>query len=905
MGVFSFKAVAGLIILLAVFVSPIAGQTAEDSTIVDSVEFSGLVAVDLAEAEAAFGIRPGERYDAGRVQEGFRALWKLDVFRDVSVEVRNAGEGRTALTVRTQERLTVVEVTYERNEIVTPDQIAEHLENSTARLAIGAPLAPSAVAGVRYQIKVLLIREGYPEASVRSAVEERSPTTCRVHFTIAPGRPFASILKSLEQTHGPESWKVHFELRRMARAYSEAGMFAEARPLYARLFDREVAVQEVSRGQELQLTPLWAIADEFAATLGELEDYDALMEVRQRQLALELASGKEAAGQEDLKREEGKGFVPTGQYEKRSIEGWTIFVNKDLLADGTELGSKALELLEAKLYEVGRVVPEKACEELRRVPIWLGVEDGSSAGYHPSREWLRANGYNPDKAKSVEIGNASRFLFWSFDQPGTVLHELAHAYHDRVLGYDHEGIRAAFRAAVEGGRYERVLRFNGREERAYALENDQEYFAEGTEAFFGTNDWYPFVRAELLRHDPKLFEVLEEVWGTSATHAQGLPSAEIEWPAGRGKVTIPFDYENGFVVVPVSVMGSRPLQMMLSTGSPLIVIPDESLAETMDLNIVAEVQVDGDGDREMQTAPLAMGVDAVVGGLEISKGSVLVGSGKEVLQDVDGVIGASIFRNCVVEINWTDRELHLYDPVTYEYDGNGAVLDLTVAANGHAYVDGFAARLGGPNWTELKLHLDSGVRGALTLYAGSDEQIKIPEGAVESIVAWGSRGPARGFLSTIDALKIGSTELSALPTSFSETYKGGEPGVPDHHGKLGLTVLERFNTLIDYPGGRLILEPTKESARPFSTNTTGVRLAPGKAGADRLEIAYVIADSPAAKIGVRQGDSVTEVNGKAVASMKYAEIWNVWRSEPGTKLRLTIERDGSPMELLLTAASFF
>ena len=149
----------------------------------------------------------------------------------------------------------------------------------------------------------------------------------------------------------------------------------------------------------MQLTPLWAIADEFAATLGELEDYDALMEVRQRQLALELASGKEATGQEDLKREEGKGFVPTHQYEKRSIEGWTIFVNKDLLADGTELGSKALELLEAKLYEVGRVVPEKVCEELRRVPIWLGVDDGIrlNAEYHSSREFLRANGHNPDK----------------------------------------------------------------------------------------------------------------------------------------------------------------------------------------------------------------------------------------------------------------------------------------------------------------------------------------------------------------------------------------------------------------------------------------------------------------------------------------------------------------------------
>jgi hypothetical protein len=33
-----------------------------------------------------------------------------------------------------------------------------------------------------------------------------------------------------------------------------------------------------------------------------------------------------------------------------------------------------------------------------------------------------------------------------------------------------------------------------------------------TEAFFGTNDFYPFVRAELREHDPEMFEVLREVW---------------------------------------------------------------------------------------------------------------------------------------------------------------------------------------------------------------------------------------------------------------------------------------------------------------------------------------------------------------------------------------------------------
>jgi dipeptidyl-peptidase-4 len=40
----------------------------------------------------------------------------------------------------------------------------------------------------------------------------------------------------------------------------------------------------------------------------------------------------------------------------------------------------------------------------------------------------------------------------------------------------------------------------------------KEYFAEGTEAFFYRNDFYPFVRAELKEHDPRLHEVLSEIW---------------------------------------------------------------------------------------------------------------------------------------------------------------------------------------------------------------------------------------------------------------------------------------------------------------------------------------------------------------------------------------------------------
>ena len=207
-------------------------------------------------------------------------------------------------------------------------------------------------------------------------------------------------------------------------------------------------------------------------------------------------------------------YEPTENYVVQEIEGWRVYVNKCLLNEKKVVGDKVLRLLTVKLYDINRVVPKRALEELHKVPIWVEFEDKDikCMCYHPSRRWLTEHGFNPQKAKSVEIGNAKTFLKWTLDQPYMVLHELVHAYHHRVLGYDNADIRAGYKRAVESKSYESVLHYTGRTKRAYALNNDQEYFAELTEAFLGQNDFYPFVRAEVMQHDPRMYETLKKVW---------------------------------------------------------------------------------------------------------------------------------------------------------------------------------------------------------------------------------------------------------------------------------------------------------------------------------------------------------------------------------------------------------
>ncbi len=207
-------------------------------------------------------------------------------------------------------------------------------------------------------------------------------------------------------------------------------------------------------------------------------------------------------------------------HDTRVIAGWKVHVKSELLARDPAATGRALELLTAMLDEIVRVVPGPAVAKLREVPLFFSPEypgTGARAEYHPEAAWLRVNGRDPAMAKAVEFTNIRVFEAEVRRMPNFALHELAHAFHDRILGFGEPRIMAAYEKAKASGKYEAVKIRNGdgREHtgRAYTISNHKEYFAETTEAFFSRNDIFPFVRDELKAHDPGIAALLADVWG--------------------------------------------------------------------------------------------------------------------------------------------------------------------------------------------------------------------------------------------------------------------------------------------------------------------------------------------------------------------------------------------------------
>jgi hypothetical protein len=216
-------------------------------------------------------------------------------------------------------------------------------------------------------------------------------------------------------------------------------------------------------------------------------------------------------------------IVFNGRYCRLTVEEWTAMFDMALLRDYPRAASDVLSLMRERLRGIVITLPPDRVAELRRVPIWVGMNMSADRRtmYHPAGSaWPRQNGFPDAKIGSVDITNAGRFLRLERDQPSILLHELAHAYHDQVLGHRNQAVLRAYRNAVDSGLFREVKRVDGRVGTAYALTNEREYFAELTEAYFGRNDFFPFVRAELQQYDPMGFEAVRTAWEEQPAQAE-------------------------------------------------------------------------------------------------------------------------------------------------------------------------------------------------------------------------------------------------------------------------------------------------------------------------------------------------------------------------------------------------
>jgi hypothetical protein len=215
----------------------------------------------------------------------------------------------------------------------------------------------------------------------------------------------------------------------------------------------------------------------------------------------------------------------------RDVEGWNVRVDQRLTTTENEaLLGQALEFLRSRLLDIKVLVRPEVVKDLQKVSIVLDLSHGKlrPMQYHPDAGWLAENGYSTNLVKCVHLPIAVGLLTARNinQQPMVILHELSHAYHDQVLGFDEPRIIRAYEAYKKSGHGEKALLYDGTKTRHYALTDHKEFFAEMTESYFGMNDFFPFNRAELMTAEPEIFELMQAIWGPVAgvSHKTAKPA---------------------------------------------------------------------------------------------------------------------------------------------------------------------------------------------------------------------------------------------------------------------------------------------------------------------------------------------------------------------------------------------
>lgn len=204
-------------------------------------------------------------------------------------------------------------------------------------------------------------------------------------------------------------------------------------------------------------------------------------------------------------------YEPTSHYIIKDIEGWQVYVHRDLLADGKqqEIGKPALRQLNYGLAKAKQMVAREPLEKLQKVKIWLEVDstNGKHGGtaayqYHPDLDWLEKMDFNPGKVRCVEYGTAAGLAKRAdFETVQVTMHELAHAYHHQVLGFEDPDVLAAHKRAGTEGKYpanDWVVRAD-----------HKEFFAGLTTRYFESEER----RKEIVERDPVFAKKLEQFWG--------------------------------------------------------------------------------------------------------------------------------------------------------------------------------------------------------------------------------------------------------------------------------------------------------------------------------------------------------------------------------------------------------
>ncbi len=418
-----------------------------------------------------------------------------------------------------------------------------------------------------------------------------------------------------------------------------------------------------------------------------------------------------------------------------------------------------------------------------------------------------------------------------------------------------------------------------------------------------------------------------------------------ELPKHKDFEKVRFQLVNNLIVIPMKVNGTE-LSFILDSGVSKPILFSLSDQDSLQINKVSEITINGLGEGEPIKALSSKDNRFQMGDIRNPNQHLYVVLDRDknfspnLGIPIHGIIGYDLFKDFVVDINYSRKVLRFYRPKEFEYGRSKKQETLPLhVINKKAYIDG-QVFLKDDRSVPVKLLVDSGSSDAVWLF--ESDSIAIPKKHYEDFLGKGLNGSVFGKRSMVKGIQIGSFLLKDAKTAFPDMVHYESIGnMGGRNGSIGGDILKRFDMVFDYQKGMVTLKKSGYFNKAFLYNMSGIelqhnglryiseRITNGRRKTvdqnnrsfgdvqllfeshtrlslvPEIVVSGIRADSPALDAGLQNGDVILAVNGKKVHSYRLQEIMHMLNEHEGKRVRLLIERSDADMMITFELKNMF
>lgn len=354
-------------------------------------------------------------------------------------------------------------------------------------------------------------------------------------------------------------------------------------------------------------------------------------------------------------------------------------------------------------------------------------------------------------------------------------------------------------------------------------------------------------------------------------------------PDSNKKATsIPFQLIENLIYLPVTI-GQVTTYWVLDSGASMSVI-DVEYAHSLGMDIDGSIQGYGFGDLfklSFVTVP-----QFSVGHISFTSQKFFGTEGlvqRSYEPVIHGILGYDFLSRFVVEIDYDKRLVTLHQPETFQYDGEGLILDAPLKYRT------FTIEVALDNLSTSRWTLDLGAYLSSIHYQFAEKHNLLQTPGVET-VSQGLSSISREKKAQFNCLTIENLQLDQPLLNIPSEKGKGATALGEVGGNLGNSTLKHFHLWLHYPNQQVILEKGANFNVQPPQDKSGLIL--GISEDDSPMVSFVARNTPAANAGIVAGDVIKKLNHLNITpASPVVPLRKLLRQQEDTEIHLQLLRE--------------